>query len=462
MRYHDALRYLYGLVDYEKRRIERYSPRVFKLDRVVQLLERLGNPHQAYPTLHIAGTKGKGSVSAMMAAVAQAGGLRTGLYVSPHLHTYRERMQINRKPISRAAMTALVEEIRPVVETVPELTTFEVTTALAFLHFQRQNVDLAVMEVGLGGRLDATNVITPELSIITSLSLDHTDLLGETVAEIAYEKAGIIKPNVPVVTAPQSAEALEVLRRIARERNAPLSVGGEDWNWESAARSRSGQAIRFRALTGPTTFDGTYTLPLLGNFQQENAAVASAATAALDATGHPWANPQTLRAGLQSATWPGRMEILNETPPIIVDCAHNPYSAETLVESLGTWFPEISWVLIFGASTDKNTAGMLEVLLPASQHVIVTRSYHPRAAAPYSLADLCADLGHGAEIAINPRRALEEASRQLQPGWGILATGSIFLVADVREAWAENGQLRLPLGDWVDEPWDPVQAGAEQ
>ena len=186
MRYHDALRYLYGLVDYEKRRIERYSPRVFKLDRVVQLLERLGNPHQAYPTLHIAGTKGKGSVSAMMAAVAQAGGLRTGLYVSPHLHTYRERMQINRKPISRAAMTALVEEIRPVVETVPELTTFEVTTALAFLHFQRQNVDLAVMEVGLGGRLDATNVITPELSIITSLSLDHTDLLGETVAEIAY------------------------------------------------------------------------------------------------------------------------------------------------------------------------------------------------------------------------------------------------------------------------------------
>ena len=215
-------------------------------------------------------------------------------------------------------------------------------------------------------------------------------------------------------------------------------------------------------MTGPTTFDGTYTLPLLGNFQQENAAVASAATAALDATVHPWANPQTLRAGLQSATWPGRMEILNETPPIIVDCAHNPYSAETLVESLGTWFPEISWVLIFGASTDKNTAGMLEVLLPASQHVIVTRSYHPRAAAPYSLADLCADLGHGAEIAINPRRALEEASRQLQPGWGILATGSIFLVADVREAWAENGQLRLPLGDWVDEPWDPVQAGAEQ
>ena len=146
MKYHDVLRYLYGLVDYEKRRIERYSPREFKLERVVQLLEKLGNPHQAYPTLHIAGTKGKGSVSTMMARVAEAAGLRTGLYISPHLHTYRERMQINREPISRAAMTTLVEELQPVVETVPELTTFEVTTALAFLYFQRERVDIGVME----------------------------------------------------------------------------------------------------------------------------------------------------------------------------------------------------------------------------------------------------------------------------------------------------------------------------
>jgi dihydrofolate synthase/folylpolyglutamate synthase len=148
------------------------------------------------------------------------------------------------------------------------------------------------------------------------------------------------------------------------------------------------------------------------------------------------------------------MEILNEDPRLVVDCAHNPYSARTLAHSLRTWFPDTSWVLVYGASNDKDIAGMLEALLPLSKHVIVTRSYHPRAAAPYVLADLCADLGHGAEIAVNPKRALEQASRRLESGWGIIATGSIFLVADVREAWAHQSELDLPMGDWVDEPWE--------
>ncbi|MGC9520809.1 MAG: bifunctional folylpolyglutamate synthase/dihydrofolate synthase [Anaerolineae bacterium] len=454
MRYHDALRYLYGLVDYEKRRIERYSPREFKLDRVVQLLKEVGNPHEAYPTIHVAGTKGKGSVSAMMAGVAQVAGLRTGLYISPHLHTYRERMQINREPISRSRMTSLVEEIQPIVATMPELTTFEVTTALAFLYFQRERVDLAVMEVGLGGRLDATNVITPEISIITSLSLDHTYLLGDTLAEIAYEKAGIIKPGVPVVTAPQQPEALNVLRRIAEERNAPLTVVGEDWLFQPEQRTRTGQRIRIERANAASPFEGIYEVALLGDFQEENAAVAIAATAVLRDHGHAWANSQTLRTSLTDVVWPGRMEILNNDPLLVVDCAHNPYSVNALVESLKTWFPDVSWIVIYGASNDKDIEGMLEVLLPFSEHMIVTRSYHPRAAAPYALADLCADLGRGAEIAVNPRRALEQAYRQLKPGWGIIATGSIFVVADVREAWSKQAELDLPLGDWVDEPWE--------
>ncbi len=454
MKYHDVLRYLYGLVDYEKRRIERYSPREFKLDRVVQLLEELGNPHEAYPTIHVAGTKGKGSVSAMMASAAQSGGLDTGLYVSPHLHTYRERMQINQQPISRSMMASLVEEMQPIVATMPELTTFEVTTALAFLYFQRERVDLAVMEVGLGGRLDATNVITPEISIITSLSLDHTYLLGDTLAEIAYEKAGIIKPGVPVVTAPQQPEALDVLRRIAEERNAPLTVVGEDWVFAPEERTRNGQRIRVDRPDGPSPFEGLYEVGLLGDFQQENAAVAIAATAVLHDQGHTWANPHALRTSLTEVSWPGRMEILNDDPLLVVDCAHNPYSAQALVDSLETWFPGVSWVLIYGASNDKDIEGMLKVLLPFSEHTIVTRSYHPRAAAPYALADLCADLGQGAEIAVNPRRALEQAYRQLESGWGIIATGSIFIVADVREAWSKQAELDLPLGDWVDEPWE--------
>ncbi len=455
MRYHDALRYLYGLVDYEKRRIDRYSPREFKLERVSELLSRLGNPHETYPTLHIAGTKGKGSVSSILAGTAEAGGLRTGLYTSPHLHTYRERIQINGSPISRRSMADLLTEMLPTIESVPGLTTFEVTTALAFLYFQRENVDLAVMEVGLGGRLDATNVVTPEISVITSLSLDHTYLLGDTLAQIAFEKAGIVKPGISVVTAPQKDEALEVLERIASERSSPITVVGRDWLWTPVARSLDGQTVRIWHNETPSPFDGTYDVKLLGDFQQENAAVAIATVAQLHEDGHAWANPHALRESLSSAKWPGRMEVLNQTPPIVIDCAHNPYSAETLAKSLQVWFPGVSWVLIFGSSSDKDIKGMLEALLPISRHVIATRSYHPRATAPSTLADLCADLGHGAEIAVNPRRALEQASHSLEPGFGIVATGSIFLVADVREAWAHHTNLDLPLGDWVDEPWEP-------
>ena len=390
----------------------------------------------------------------MMAKIAESAGLRTGLYISPHLHTYRERMQINSEPIPRTRMTELVEAIQPTVETIPGLTTFEVTTAIAFRYFMESNVDLAVMEVGLGGRLDATNVITPEVSIITSLSLDHTYLLGDTLGEIAFEKAGIIKPGVPVVSAPQKDEALAVLRRIADERHAPLTVVGEDVVWEPVSRTLTGQHLRISHPGKPSDLDGTYEVSLLGDFQRENAAVAVAATDVLRDTGHAWATPEHVRAGLSTVSWPGRMEILNEDPRLVVDCAHNPYSAKVLAESLRTWFPDTSWILIYGASTDKDIAGMLEALLPLSKHVIVTRSYHPRAAAPYVLADLCADLGHGAEIAVNPKRALEQASYRLRSGWGIIATGSIFLVADVREAWAHDSHLELPMGDWVDEPWE--------
>jgi dihydrofolate synthase/folylpolyglutamate synthase len=452
MKYHDALRYLYGLVDYEKRRIDRYSPREFKIERVQELLEVLGNPQNQYPTLHIAGTKGKGSVSAIMALCAQNGGLRTGLYTSPHLHTYRERIQINGTPITRNALAALVEEVKPVVDARPALTTFEVVTALAFLYFEREGVDLAVMEVGLGGRLDATNVITPEVSIITSLSLDHTNLLGNTLAEIAFEKAGIIKPGVPVVSAPQKPEALTVLETIAAERNADLTVVGRDWLWDVGQRLSFKQTLKIEC-SEPSVYDGEYALALLGDFQLENAAVAIAATAVLAEQGHDWATPQNIRDALENVSWPGRMEILNKNIPMVVDCAHNPYSAEKLAESMKTWFPDKRWILIFGASNDKDIVGMLRALLPISEQVIATRSYHPRAAAPYALADMCADLGPGAEIAIDPQTALEQACVHLTPDLGILATGSNFLVADIREAWAKQENLDIPMGDWVDEPW---------
>ncbi len=453
MEYHEALRYLYGLVDYEKHRIEHYTPREFKIERVAAFLAQLGNPHRDYPTIHIAGTKGKGSVSAMLASIAQVSGLRTALYTSPHLHTYRERMQIDGEPIPRDEVAALLTELRPVVESVEGVTLFEVTTSLAFLYFARQKVDLAVVEVGMGGRLDATNVVLPEVSVITSLSLDHTHVLGSTVTDIAREKGGIIKPGVPVVTAPQEPPPLAVLQALAAEKEATLTVVGQDWTWESLHYDLEGQTIAARRVGVASDFDGTYDLSLIGDFQQENATVAIATAEILHATGHTWATPAATHAGLKQAQWPGRMEVLQRDPPIVVDCAHNPYSAQTLVHSLTLWFPGTRWILIFGSSADKDVDGVLQPLLHISEYVLVTHSYHPRATAPDILAEKCLRFGKEAEIVASPADALEAARRRLQPGWGIITTGSIFLVSDVRAAWAKDANLSLPQGDWEDEPW---------
>ncbi len=453
MEYHDALRYLYSLVDYEKRRVEHYTPREFKLERVDEFLEKLGNPHHSYPTLHIAGTKGKGSVSAMLAAMTRAGGLRTALYISPHLHTYRERIQIDGEPIARETLADLVAEVRPAVESVEGLTLFEVTTGIAFLYFARQHVDIGVIEVGLGGRLDATNVITPEVSVITSLSLDHTRLLGNTVADIAREKGGIIKPGVPVVSAPQKPEAMAVLEAIAAERDAPLTVVGQDWTWEALQHNLEQQTIAVRRTQTPSAYDGVYTLSLLGDFQQENATVAIATAAMLNANGYTWAAPATVRTGLAQTQWPGRMEILQREPPVVIDCAHNPYSAEMLAHSLKTWFPDTRWLLVFGASNDKDVPNVLEALLPLCERVWATRSHHPRSAAPENLAAQCTAMGKEADIVTEPPRALALALEHLKPGLGVITTGSIFLVADVRAAWAQQKGLSLPLGDWDDELW---------
>lgn len=453
MNYHEALRYLYSLVDYEKRRIERYTPEEFRLDRVVKFLELLGNPHLAYSKLHIAGTKGKGSVSSMLASVGSAAGLRTGLYTSPHLHTYRERMQINGDPISRAEMASLLTELRPTIGDNPDLTIFEVTTALAFLYFARQNVDLAVIEVGLGGRLDATNVIIPLTSVITSISLDHTYLLGTTLAAIAGEKAGIIKPDIPVVVSPQRPEALEVFESVAAERHAPLTLVERAWSCEVQEHHYHRQRITLHHNASAHIFDGDYELPLIGSFQRENATTAVAAAAVARESGLPQFTLKAVRQGLAQTVWPGRMEVLHRDPLLVVDCAHNAYSAQRLVESLEEWFPGKRWILIYGASSDKDLTGMLRALLPITERAIVTRSYHPRAVAPYQLADLCADLGRGAEIAVSPQRALEQACTRTHADVGILATGSVFLVADIRTAYARSAPLNLPESDWDDEPW---------
>jgi dihydrofolate synthase/folylpolyglutamate synthase len=451
MNYSEAIAYLHSLTDYEKTRIERYTPETFGLSRVKKLVAELDDPHMRFPSVHIAGTRGKGSTAAMCEAGLRAAGYRTGFYISPHLHTFRERIQVNREMISREDVVALVEEIRPFVERVPGITTFEAITAMGFLYLARAGVDVAVVEVGLGGRLDATNVLMPEVSIITSLSLEHTYLLGDTLDKIAYEKAGIIKSAVPAVIAPQQDEARIVLETVCRERGAPLTMVGRDWKYKAGPADLDGQNFSVRRLAGDESeLDGEYWTPLLGRHQLENATCAIAAMDILEQRGFK-IPAEAVREGLRTVDWPGRMEILSREPLVVIDCAHNPYAARMLRKALDEWFPDRRWVLVYGASVDKDISGVLTTLLPISDYVIVTRSDHPRAAAPAKLADITASVGGGAEISTNPTKALQRALAVMGPDDGLLVTGSIFLAADAREEWAQR--MGIPLQD-VDETED--------
>ncbi|MCK4450833.1 MAG: bifunctional folylpolyglutamate synthase/dihydrofolate synthase [Anaerolineae bacterium] len=447
MNYTETIAYLYSLADYEKTRIERYTPEMLDLSRVERLLAAVGNPHTRFPTVHIAGTKGKGSTAAMSEACLRVAGYRTGFYTSPHMHTFRERIQVDRRKIAREEVVALVEEVRPLIERTPGVTYFEAITAIGFLHFARSKVEVAVVEVGLGGRLDATNVLTPEVSVITSLSLDHTYLLGNTLAEIAREKAGIIKPGIPAVSAPQRAEAIKVLEAVSQERGSSLTEVGRDWDYDPGSADLDGQAFTARRITGGgSELDGEYWIPLLGRHQLENATNAIAALDIMHQRGFR-VPVEAVREGLRSVHWPGRMEILSREPLVIVDGAHNPYSAQVLRRALEEWFPDRRWMLVFGASADKDTAGMLKVLLPISEYTIVTRSDHPRAASPVELADVVAAVGGGAEVSVNVRKSLRRGLALMDPASGLLVTGSTHLVADIHEEWARYTGTPLPDND---------------
>ncbi|MGD8968302.1 MAG: folylpolyglutamate synthase/dihydrofolate synthase family protein [Anaerolineae bacterium] len=447
MDYLESIAYLHSLTDYEKTRVRRYTPEAFDLSRVESMLEAVGNPHRRFRSVHIAGTKGKGSTAAMLESCLRAAGYRTALYTSPHLHTFRERIRVGGDNIGRGEVVGLVEELRPLVERMPELTTFEVITTMGFLHFARSGVDVAVVEVGLGGRLDATNVLSPEVALITSISRDHTYLLGDTLGEIAWEKGGIVKSGIPTVSAPQRAEAIQALEAISKERDSRLVEICRDWDYEAGPADQEGQSFTVRRIVdGGSPLDGHYWIPLLGRHQLENAASAVATLDLLGGRGFD-IPVQAVHRGLREVEWPGRMEILSQDPLVVVDCAHNPYSARTLRQALEEWFPDRSWVTVFGASADKEIAGMLEALVPMSDYTIVTRANHPRAMAPIELADIVAEVGGGAEVSLNVRKSLERALAMMDPDNGLLATGSIFLVADLRDAWARHTGMPLPDND---------------
>ena len=448
--YHRALEYLYSLTNYEIKSQFAYSAQFFDLARVERLLDALGNPHHQFQSIHVAGTKGKGSTSAMLASVLRAAGYRTGLYTSPHLHSFRERIRVDDAYIPESDFVSLVERLRPLAERDKELTTFEIATALAFVHFAQAGVQMAVVEVGLGGRLDATNVIHPVAAIITTIGHDHMHILGSTLAQIAAEKAGIIKENIPVISAPQDRASMTVLEHTCAERHAPLHAVGRDWKWRATRSSLKGQ--RF---TASGRLDGASRLshknlhvPLLGKHQLRNATVVLATIEALREHGLEIADSH-IRDGLRSVVWPARVEVMGEHPYFVVDGAHNGDSARCLAATLRQYFPGTRPWFVLAILNDKDISAILKQLLPQAQGAFLARSHHPRAAEPELLQELAVSHSVPTEIVRDIGQATLRALGQAGHGGLVVAAGSITTAGEAREAWLRLHDRPLP-------PIDPV------
>lgn len=458
----EALSYLYSFVDYTLERSYRYTPDRFNLDRVRVLLRAVGDPHRAFGSIHVAGTKGKGSVSALSAAALRAGGYRVGLYTSPHLIRITERIQVDGEEITEEAMAALLEELKPDVARIPGITMFEILTALAFLHFARQKVDFAAVEVGLGGRLDATNVVEPLVSVITSLSYDHMHVLGNSLSDIAREKAGIIKRGIPLVLAPQQHEAERVVEEIARERGAPIIRVGRDWLYAPGGHDLERQTVFIWPASEQAHMDTfvetagseewappRYEIPLLGFHQVVNSAVAYAALDVVRRSGVRLED-DAIQQGFREVVWPGRFQVLSRSPVVVIDSAHNRDSALRLRIALDDYFPGQPVSLVFGAMGDKDIPGMLAELLPRVSRLILTQPDHPRAATLEELAALAH--GHGWRVEeIRPvAEALRFALSNSRPGEVVVAAGSLTVAGEVLAAWDSIRSLLL----------EPVREGA--
>ncbi len=432
--------YLYSFINLEHKRLDRYQASKLDPTRIGRFLALMASPQQQFPSIHIAGTKGKGSVAALCAAALRMAGLKVGLYTSPHIQDFRERIRILTPEdadgrIPEAAFVHIVnQQIRPAVAQIPDVTWFEILTAVAFYHFAAERVDVAVVEVGLGGRLDATNVVTPLVSVITSLSLDHTYFLGNTLTQIAYEKGGIIKPGVPVVTAVQPAEALTRLQEIAAGCHAPLTQIGRDYTYICHAHGPWGNEITVQRADGRTY---EVHVPLAGEHQQLNAAVALAALHIVQPY-FPTLTDTAVAQGMAQATWRGRLEIIHQaadTPTLLVDCAHNVDSAIKLAHALTHEYRYGRLFLIFAISADKDAHGMIAELFPIADEVIITVSTHPRALPLAELVAQATQEGFAFSQAPDVQTAVAHAWCAANPQDLICVTGSIFIVGDLLNQW---------------------------
>jgi dihydrofolate synthase/folylpolyglutamate synthase len=444
--YKEAMKYLFAQTDYEKQERLRYNVTTFNLKRMEKLLSLLGNPHKKVPTVHIAGTKGKGSTATMLAKMLESNGYKVGLYTSPHVVHLHERIAVNSRMISDSQMFGLLNRVHAPVTKMSKTdapTFFEIMTALAFMHFVDSDVDVAVIETGLGGRLDSTNVIKPEVVGITSLSIDHQNQLGSTIDSIAKEKAGIFKRGVPAVTVQQAPEALRVLKSKALAVKAPLSITGKDidFSYRFETSREHGPHTRICLTTKTSKFEHLR-VPLHGKHQAINCGLALAMLDKLKASGYEIDNDKAA-AGLKEVSLAGRMEMICHDPRIMIDAAHNAASIRALVHAIGQNVPYDSMVIIFGCNSDKDVAGMLAQLQYGADKVIFTRSNSAKAMSPQDLSDMYTEIcGKMCQAASSLGEALQLARSAVCQEDLICITGSFYLIGQAKMRFQGGAKSR--------------------
>lgn len=419
--YQDSLEYLYGL---QKHGIK------FGLNSTVNILKRIGNPHQKLRCIHIAGTNGKGSTAAMLSSILAEHGFRVGLYTSPHLVRFTERFRINDQEVPVDRILDVFDRIRIALDGREPPTFFEVVTAMGFLYFAEEEVDWAIVEVGMGGRLDATNVVQPIVSAITNVSMDHQEYLGRTLAAIAREKAGIIKERVPVVTGALQPLVKGILKATCFQHDAPLYLFKEHFK----VRRNANGSFQYR---GARLELPSLRLNLRGAHQISNAAVALAALEVLEKEKHLLLNPRAIQQGLMRVFWPARLEVLQEDPMIVLDGAHNPPGAESLRDALKRTFTYKRLHLVLGVMEDKDIRGILRRLLPLAESVIFTQPRYVRAAKAETLKRLARPYIQKQYVIADPASAIEQAKLLAEPGDLICITGSLYFAGEVKELFGE-------------------------
>jgi dihydrofolate synthase/folylpolyglutamate synthase len=425
--YKESVSWLFGLQKYGIK---------FGLSKTTNLMQAFGNPHRNQHYIHIAGTNGKGSVGAILESILMQAGLKVGFYTSPHLVSFTERFRINRESIPKDTAASLIREVKGVISQKEPPTFFEFTTAMTLLYFFRQSVDIAIIEAGMGGRLDATNIIDPMVSIITTIGMDHQSFLGDTIGAIAQEKGGIIKKGVDLVTAVDQPSVVKLFESLCKKKGAPF--------W------RVGQHARYRRL--PSGLLGYYglnnrftnlRLGLKGRFQYKNAAVALLAVELLKKKGLD-VSDKAVQKGLAGPLWPGRLEEVASHPTIILDGAHNPSAMRTLAKAIKNDFAFKKLIVVIGIMSDKDIPHILGEIIPMAHRVIYTRPAYYRAANPEDLMDIAKGYGKQGEVQVPLSTAIEKAKEVADPQDLIVITGSLFTVGEAKSYF---DPLRYPPED---------------